>query len=81
MSDYIKAGHYSTRSNFVHTAKKHFKCWYHSEGSWDEGDSESIRMTVKWLLEEDRFTCSREFIHVRFCPPFPDTSNILIAFI
>ena len=51
MSDYVKASHYSTRSNFVHTAKKHFKCWYHSDGSWNEGDSESIRMTVtpRWL--------------------------------
>ena len=69
MSAYVKAGHYCTRSNFVQTDKKHFKSWYHPDSSWE--NKESIRMTVKSLLEEDRFTCSRELMHVRFCPSLP----------
>ena len=63
MSAYVKAGHYSTRSDFVHTAKNHFKSWY-SDGSWDK--EEPIRRTVNWLLEKDRFTCSQELMHVSF---------------
>ena len=69
MSAYVKAGHYCMRSSFVQMAKNHFKSWYYSDGSWE--NEESIRIRVKWLLEEDRFTYSHEFMHVRFRPPFP----------
>jgi hypothetical protein len=59
---YLKGAHSSARSNFVHTGKARFRTWYAADGVWS--NEESTRRTIKWLLEEDRFTCGREFMEV-----------------